>query len=280
MKNLLKKIVLRILAIDAVGRFIKWFSTFVWKIKYQRQLLERKEQDREVFAFAEKTFSNKTVLNGPFKGLVYPEMRAKSSALYSKFLGSYEQELHSVFERVIQSDYEQILDIGCAEGYYAVGLALKMPTIEVFAYDIDAEARALTEKMARANEVADRVQVRKECSEKTLSGFDFSKKTLILSDCEGYERFLFTAGSYPNLKNVDMIIETHDWVDIHISSNLESLFEGSHQIEVIPSLSDVQKAKSYQYPELEGLSLQMRYYLLEEGRRFVDEWLVMTAKEG
>jgi len=41
----------------------------------------------------------------------------------TKLLGFYEQPLQPYIEQVIQTGYPTIINIGCAEGYYAVGLA-------------------------------------------------------------------------------------------------------------------------------------------------------------
>lgn len=277
MKKYIKNILLWFLSFDFVGNAAKRFSVFAWKIKYQRELLERKETEKHIDDLVKKVFVKKEVLHGPFKGLKYPSMRSKSSSLYSKLIGSYEIELEEEFQRVISAGYEQIIDIGCAEGYYAVGFALKMPRVEVYAYDIDAEARSLTKKMAELNGVVAQVKVESSCTAETLKNFDYSKKTLILSDCEGYERFLFTDKNINAFKNVDLIIETHDWVDINISTNLEKLFKPSHQLKIIQSVSDNYKAKNYNYPEFEGETLETKYRLFEEGRRFVDEWLIIKA---
>ncbi len=275
MKSLIKKILIWLLSFDKIGAFIKWYSITIWKIKYQRELIERRIEEKELNDFAFALFSNKTVLNGPFKDMVYPSMRSKSSSLFSKLIGSYERELEDNFIEIINTKYEQIIDIGCAEGYYAVGFALKMPQVKVFAYDIDKEARELTKQMAVLNHVNDRVMISSNCTAQTLKNFDYTKKTLIISDCEGYERFLFNEVNINSVKNVDLLIETHDWVDITISSNLEELFQSSHEVKIIQSVSDVYKAKNYHYPELKSLSLKEKYRMFEEGRRFVDEWLIL-----
>lgn len=278
MKKIFKKILLWFLSFDAIGEASKKFSVFAWKIKYQRELLERKETEKHIDQLTQKVFRDKLVLHGPFKGLKYPSMRSKSSSLYSKLIGSYELELEKEFQLIINGGYEQIIDIGCAEGYYAVGFALKMPNVKIFAYDIDAEARALTKKMAELNGVEDQVVVDANCSADTLKNFDYTKKTLILSDCEGYERFLFTSDNIKAFKNVDLIIETHDWVNINISTDLENLFMPSHQVEVIQSVSDNYKAKNYHFPEFQQETLETKYRIYEEGRRFVDEWLILKSK--
>src|SRR5258708_2393023 len=50
-----------------------------------------------------------------------------------KFLGTYEQELHSTIERVIQLAPNCVLNVGCAEGFYAVGMARRLKDARVFA---------------------------------------------------------------------------------------------------------------------------------------------------
>lgn len=278
MKKILKKLFLAILSNDTIGKWSYKFSTFAWKIKFQRELIERKKSEEGIISLAQELFQDKVVLNGPFKGLKYPEFRSKSSSLYSKLIGSYEKELHAVFEEIISTPYEQILDVGCAEGYYAVGLALKMPQATIFAYDIDADARGLTAKMAALNNVSDRVKVESDCNVQTLKTFSFKGKSLIISDSEGYEKQLFTKECLSNLSKTDLLIETHDFMDITISTGLEELFAHSHDLKIIQSIGDVIKAKTYQYPELKGLDIKTRYRIFEEGRNFTDEWLYLKAK--
>jgi hypothetical protein len=53
--------------------------------------------------------------------------QAVGSALIPKLLGCYEAELHGVIACALNTTYDTIIDIGCAEGYYAVGLALHFP---------------------------------------------------------------------------------------------------------------------------------------------------------
>jgi hypothetical protein len=55
----------------------------------------------------------------------------------AKFLGTYEQELHGVIEKAMESHPKFVLNIGCAEGFYAVGLAIRLNDAQVFAADSD-----------------------------------------------------------------------------------------------------------------------------------------------
>ena len=66
------------------------------------------------------------VLNGPFQGMNF-HSAASEGCLVPKLLGCYEQPLHPFLEAAFARDYDVVLNIGSAEGYYAVGLALRMP---------------------------------------------------------------------------------------------------------------------------------------------------------
>ncbi len=99
-----------------------------------------------------------TVLEGPFKGMAYP-VRASEGARAARLLGLYEASLEPVIETIAARPYALVIDIGCAEGYYAVGLARRMPQARVLARDSSDQAQALCRALATANGVADRVQV-------------------------------------------------------------------------------------------------------------------------
>jgi len=226
-----------------------------------------------------KTILNEPIVkNGPFKGLKYPDYKSFGSAVFPKIIGSYEKEITPVIETILRSDYSVIFDIGAAEGYYAIGLALKMPGLTVFAYDIDMASRKYCRKMAEINNVSERVIIYGECTDETLRSFDFKNKALIISDCEGYEKHLFNKSNLSNLINCDILIEVHDCIDITISDYLESLFSGTHTLEKYKSMDDIEKAKTYLYPETADLDLQTRKEIFSEKRPGIMEWYWLQPK--
>ncbi len=163
-------------------------------------------------------------------------------ALFGPVLtGSYEHELHDAFERAIAHPYTRILNIGCAFGYYSVGLALRMPQVEVFAFDTADKEQKRCRDMAVLNNTADRVHIGGE-----FKGEDFAayadKKTLALVDIEGEELVLLDPARYPALAKIDMIVELHDTYNerVHIKNNYRSAFM-THDVEIIynkPKLFD------------------------------------------
>lgn len=219
-----------------------------------------------------------TVRSGPFKGMKYPGAEAAGSALIPKLLGSYEKELHPMIEYLITKGYDDVIDVGCAEGYYATGMALRLPSARVHAYDTSEVARALCTSMVTLNGVAGRVSVQTTCTPETLITFPKPGRTLVICDCESYEKYLFTPAVRDALKTCDVLIEMHDFLDVTISTGLEALFAESHKLTQVLSVDDIQKAKHYDYPELQGLPVEVRFQLLREGRPMIMEWLLAEAK--
>lgn len=218
------------------------------------------------------------VKNGWFKGMKYPSYDSVCSTIFPKIIGSYEAELNSVIQQIINSQYDVIIDVGCAEGYYAVGLAMQT-NAAVFAYDTDANARKLCLEMATLNSVQNKIQIKETFTLDDIKNLDPTKKTLIICDCEGFEKYLFTAESVPFLKNTDVLIETHDFIDLSISTTITGLLTTSHNIETIASLDDNLKAKYYQYKEAEQQPLSTKRELFAEVRPCTMEWIWAIAKK-
>lgn len=215
------------------------------------------------------------VAHGPFQGLVYPSFSAAGSTIYPKLIGCYEKELWPILDELKKQEFKHIINIGAGEGYYAVGLAKMFPDSKVSAYDNDTGARQLCQKMIDANQCSDRVSVHGN-----FGPNDFKKEDnkFIFCDCEGFEKKLFNASNVSKLKNTTLLIETHDFIDRSISKNLKSLFESSHDIESIFSISDQEKIEQYQLPELENKSDEEKIELLQELRPEAMEWLFLVPK--
>ncbi len=129
------------------------------------------------------------VQTGPFAGMRYVE-EARSSALLPKLLGTYEDELHPALETFLAMSYPVAIDIGCAEGYYAVGLARRLPGAIVHAYDLEPRARSLCTELAKRNGVADRVLIHERFTPDELLALP-AERLLVICDVDGYEIELF-----------------------------------------------------------------------------------------
>jgi hypothetical protein len=105
---------------------------------------------------------------GPFAGMHYVDTSV-GSCFIPKLLGTYERELASKVEWICRHQPELVVDIGAAEGYYAVGSALRVPLARVVAFELDERGRTALRCMADLNGVADRLSVRGRCGPADLA---------------------------------------------------------------------------------------------------------------
>ena len=230
-----------------------------------------------VIAILNAFFPDQTVKHGPFQGLKFLNFDNYHHNLFPKLLGSFEMELQRVIQQIIKNKYDTIINIGCAEGYYTIGLALKIKSASVMAFDTDPLAQTLCNEMAKLNNVQDRVNVLGECKISDLVSLSL-KNTLILCDCEGYEKELFNASTAHYFKNCDLLVETHDCFDAAISHQIKHAFSKSHVVQSIKSISDQQKAETYQFEEINQLKLSAKEMLLAERRSGIMEWLFIKSQ--
>jgi hypothetical protein len=202
------------------------------------------------------------VRHGPFKGMRYLEgLEASAGDLVAKMTGMYEQELHPAVAEWLQSGYEHVIDVGSAEGYYAVGFALGIPGATVHAYDIDSTARERCTALAGLNGVAERVRVAGECVPQALESFP-EHGVALLSDCEGFELSLLDPVVAPRLRGWPVIVELHDFVDPRITRTISERFEPTHTVEII----EMQARGGTTPPELDFTTEAQRELLLSERR--------------
>ena len=211
-----------------------------------------------------------TVAEGPFAGMVYGKDIAEGCTV-PKLLGCYEQELHSALNRAIETDYGAILNIGCAEGYYAVGLARVLPTARVFAWDIDPAAREKTLRNASANGVADRITV-EGAFDAARFGTYCGQKTLVICDIEGAEFNLLDPAHSPALAVFDLIVELHPNEDRSVGE-FTARFEATHDVETVqPEARDPGR-----FAALTALPVLDRMFALVE-RLEATPWAVLRSK--
>ena len=272
----MRKILIKLVRNPLGWKLLRPFARFGSFLIHQRRIFEhdayRSRQDLS------DSFSSNIVLHGPFRGMRYPEQLATGSSFLPKLLGSYEAELHKVIEEFCAARWETIIDVGCAEGYYAVGMGLRQPQATIKAYDLDDHARRMCRSISDLNGISDRLTIGKTFTPDSILQGSFEKETLLISDCEGYEKKLFTSKTIPKLQHCTLLIETHDFIDIGISTALGELFAQTHEVEWIKSRDDIQKAKYYDYPELDEMDLQSKEQIYHEGRPAIMEWMVCRPK--
>ena len=217
----------------------------------------------------------KEVQGGPFKGMTFLEA-AREGCTAPKLLGSYESELHPHIRGAIRRGYDRVVNIGSAEGYYAVGLACALPEAEVRAYDIDEKAQAACRELAELNGVAARVK-----TAGAFRGADFDAlaaepgRSLVLCDIEGAERELLDPARFPGLLSLDLIVELHEVAEQGLSKEVTGRFQDSHEVVIVPHGLPREPLPFL----LQGLDNLDRLLAVWEWRSGPTPWAVMLAKE-
>lgn len=216
--------------------------------------------------------SGSRVMAGPFAGMAYLQ-RAYGSVLAPKLLGSYEAELRPWIERILTRSYPRIIDIGSAEGYYAVGLAVHLPEARIIAFDSDPAAQSACRELAVLNGTAESVDVLGCCDQPALKQV-LCPGALIVCDSEGSEETLLDPGALPELNACDMLVETHDFIRPGVCALIEARFRATHVIEAV----DNAPRDPSDFPQIAFLNICDRALALNEMRTARQRWLMLQCK--
>lgn len=184
------------------------------------------------------------VASGPFAGLHYVDA-SWGSVWEPKLLGIYERELHGVVAEAIARRPTRVVDVGAAEGYYAVGLARALPEAEVWAFELDARAHPLIRDLASRNGVAPRIRVEGGCTPETLrDAVGDGKGVLVVCDVEGAEMDLLDPVQVPGLSRASVLVELHPGQRPEVWEVIHDRFAPTHAITTI----DQQPRTRVDYP--------------------------------
>lgn len=216
-----------------------------------------------------------TVRYGHFSGMKLPQRTYWGrSEISCQLLGIYEKEIQkSIFDNSVRRKY--FIDIGAADGYFAIGVLVANIFESSIAYEIDPRGRQIIEQNAALNEVSDRIQVRDEAKSTWYEEYskEFLADCLILMDVEGFEFSLMNKISFMNLSSSIIIIEIHDFLVQNGENMLQKLLhdsESTHSHKFIESGSRDLNA----FSELANYSDDYRWLIASEGRSQVMNWLI------
>lgn len=219
------------------------------------------------------------VAAGPFVGLKYGNV-SQGSAHIPKLLGIYERELAPQVAEIVSLHPKLIVDIGAAEGYYAVGLARLLPEVRVIGFEMEFSGREALTEMAARNSVSDRVEVRGKCEAVDLvDALGNEEAAVVICDVEGYEEVLLDPVAVPSLSRTAILVELHDFVVPGLRDTIRNRFAATHEITRIEQVPRSQN----EFPwRTFGTALLPKSYLdwaVSEWRPVVMEWYWMVPKK-
>jgi hypothetical protein len=238
------------------------------KVNYNQQIL------------LEKIFSKNpiVILNGPFIGMKYIN-RSNHSNLLPKIIGSYEEPIHRwILDILEQGRYTTIINVGCAEGYYAVGLVKSKSQPKVLAFDADNKALENARYLAKINDVSNSIKFFERFESSAITEIlesNLCENILIFMDIEGEELNLLNTFQYPALLRCDVLVELHDCFYSGITEKLISYFSETHKIEIIVDYP--YRINTYTFNGKE-FSTEDILYMTDEKRPEKMRWLLAKIK--
>jgi lipopolysaccharide biosynthesis glycosyltransferase len=219
------------------------------------------------------------VVKGPFRGMLWAiNSSLGPGSTCARLLGTYEEELHPILSTITKTAYRWVIDIGCAEGYYSIGLASAMPTTKVIAFDINENARQACRSLAELNGVSERIEIKAACTPQALKPVlemitQAEDHSFIKIDVEGYEYELLDPEVIPALKLCDILVECHDFARPNLTPILLERFAKTHDISIIKQAG----RNPLEFSFLEPLSDLDRWLIINEGRAVAMHWLFCKA---
>jgi predicted O-methyltransferase YrrM len=242
--------------------------------RYLQDVANARRQELLPFVF---TATQGRVQTGPFKDTtILPKYMWGDGDTAAKLLGVYENELHDFVESAIASNPDVVINVGCAEGYYSIGLAHRLPDIKVLAIDIDPRSAEIVHTAAAANRLSNVNAITQTVD---VSWLELQCQTyqhpLLIMDCEGAEFDLLDPSCVPSLLRCSIIVESHDCINPEITRTLLSRLATTHTIQTVSQTTkDV-----YQFEFLQELSDCDKWALVHEGRPSTMSWLYMVPQK-
>lgn len=217
------------------------------------------------------------VQSGPFSGMRLSRAASWGDGdLSPKLLGTYESELHDWIEDAAAAPYDMVVNIGCAEGFYAVGLSRRMPDAIVHAFDLDEAAQAACARNAAENGVDSRIKVEGRCDHARLESLlSTARKALVVIDCEGCERELLNPQLVPGLRSADILVECHDFLGRGMTEELKRRFAATHTIQTVHEGA----RDPNRFEILRRFNSLDRWLAVSEGRRETMHWLLCRSHQ-
>lgn len=220
------------------------------------------------------------VLRGPFAGMRYPCSFVPRGLFAGPYVaGSFECELDPIIEEIIATEPEVLVNVGSAQGYYAVGLGRAVWEMSVIAYETDPVMRAAARRIARLNEVEPRIDERAVCTAPELAGLEHrleGRSICLVMDCEGGEAELIDPEAVPWLARASLLVELHG-ADGGSGPLLQRRLADSHEQRLVRG----EPRWASRFPELwwvRGLREIDRELVVAEYRQGIQEWLWAVPK--
>ena len=254
-KNLLLNILIKDISYIFLKRQLYWSNYFSMKFNY-------------------------TIQYGLFTGMKFSKkLWWGKSDLTSMYFGFYEQQILNILSNYKNSKYKYFIDIGAANGYYAVGVLFSKIFTFSYAFEISKTGQSVIENLAKLNNVNDSIQIFGECN--SISLFNLNKNILnqsfILIDIEGAEFDLLNESMLCFLCNSVILIELHEFFFDNGLNKVSNLINIANKYFIINKIISSERNPNI-YKELENINDDDKWLLCSERRKKSMTWLLLEPK--
>lgn len=269
--NKLKKIIFILIKYGA--RY--FFSLLATRLIQKIGLLDSIQLMRDRISIDAKDIFRNKVAYGPFKGMQFGEkIYWGKRDLLTKYLGQYEPQ---IIEKLIKysKDYNHFIDIGAADGYFAIGLLHSNLYSSSTCFEISKYGRSVILKNAELNNVQKSINLYGKAELDMMSKVLREQgPSVILCDIEGGEYQLFNKAFLEIVKGCVVIIELHMFVKGEENMRKELIRDASNFFEV--SYIKRHNPKVNEFEELKDWDDNSRHIGFSEGRTTRGLWLLLT----
>ncbi|MFN9623916.1 MAG: hypothetical protein ACK587_13965 [Cyanobacteriota bacterium] len=218
---------------------------------------------------------NHTVIAGLFTGLIMqPQATWGTGDRASHLLGTYEQEVQDIISTYGES-YACLIDVGAADGYYAVGCMLKHLFEHCHAFEVVDRSRLNIRYLAELNQVSAAVTLHGAATSESLASLPLAcrNNAFILMDIEGGEFDLLTHAVIRHFNHAFFVVELHPFAHPAGPSavnNLRDRFRSTHETWTVGQ----GPRDPGQFDILRHLHDNERWLLVSENRGQWMEWLI------
>ena len=217
---------------------------------------------------------------GPFTGMAINSAPWWGKLdLGSQCLGLYEKEILSYFDCLAEHAYSMFVDIGAADGYYAVGMLLAKKVDHAVCFEMSEKGRNAIRETWNQNQQPGTLEVFSEATPDSLceSLPSSLENALVLIDVEGAEFDLLTDAVLCLLSNSTVIVEIHNWVDDFLVQYAAMILRISKWFDI--DIIEREHRDTFGFDELRDFTDDNRALLTSESRPCVMRFLKLSPKD-
>tara|TARA_B110000003_G_C16511587_1_gene481444 strand:- start:2 stop:880 length:879 start_codon:yes stop_codon:yes gene_type:complete len=219
------------------------------------------------------------VAYGNFKGMkLNKDIYWAKNDLITHILGVYEKHVLEKLTEFSKRGNFPFIDIGAADGYFAVGMAFSKIFKKVYAFEINESGRVSLDKNAENNQCKDKIVINDEANFNSIKKIvDENNGAVILFDIEGSEFDLLDQKLLESLTNCYIVCELHPLLVNSGYDKQQALINNS---KAFFNVSIIQR-DSYcpnKFSELNEFTDDERLLAFGEGRENNMNWLILEPK--